>query len=88
MGADVFLLAGAPGDGVSSYAYTSSTADTRAAYVLNSKFLKFRPHTKRNFVSGEKKPSFNQDGWTVPILFMGNMTCRGMQFQGRFLSSD
>lgn len=85
MNADIFLLGGAPG--VGAYDYTT-TADALSAYVLNTKWLRWRPHAKRNFVSLGKRDSTNQDASVQFIGFMGNLTCRGMQFQGRFLSSD
>ena len=85
LNADVFLMGGAPG--VGGYDYTTS-ADTLTAWILNTKWLRWRPHAQRNFVSGGKRESANQDMAVNYLLFMGNLTCRGMQFQGRFLSSD
>jgi hypothetical protein len=85
MNADVFLMGGAPG--VGGYDYTTS-ADTLTAFILNTKWLRWRPHAQCNFVSGGKRESTTQDMAVNFLLFMGNLTCRGMQFQGRFLSSD
>lgn len=58
------------------------------ALFLNTKYLRFRPHAQRNFVSGPRKDSFNQDAYGRNILFMGNVTCRGSKFQGRHVSAD
>jgi hypothetical protein len=84
---DLFLMGGAPGVGGADYS-AATTANSRQFYTLNTKYLRFRPHAKRNFVSGGTRESANQDASTRFLLFMGNLTCRGMQFQGRMLSSD
>lgn len=55
---------------------------------LNTKYLRFRPHTKRNFVSLDPRNAWNQDASGRILAFMGAFTCRGAQFQGRFVSSD
>lgn len=52
-------------------------------HFINTKFLHWRPHSKRNFVPGKKKWAHNQDASLETILFMGNLTCSGAQFQGR-----
>lgn len=53
-------------------------------YYLNTKYLHWRPHTRRNMVPiGKKRQAVNQDA-TVEILgFAGNLTCSGAMFQGR-----
>jgi hypothetical protein len=55
---------------------------------LNSKYLRWRPHARRNMVSLPDKTSWNSDAVGRVLVFMGNLTCRGSQFQGRFVSSD
>jgi len=75
--ADVYL-----GGGIGGVMTTTHTL------FLNTKYLRFRPHAQRNFVSGPRKDSFNQDAYGRTVLFMGNLTCRGAQFQGRHVSAD
>ena len=56
---------------------------TNTGYFLNSKYLFFRPHTDRNFVSiGDERMSTNQDAIVRLIGWAGNMTASGLQFQG------
>ena len=57
---------------------------TKTAYFLNSKYLKFRPHSDRNFVplSPGRRYSVNQDASVQIIGWAGNLTSRGLQFQG------
>jgi hypothetical protein len=54
-------------------------------YVLNSKYLKFRPHADRNFTSldPKKRYAINQDAEVQILAFAGNMTMSGRKFQGR-----
>jgi len=56
--------------------------------ALNTKYLRWRPHARRNFVSLDPRNAWNQDAEGRILAFMGNLTCRGSQFQGRFVSSD
>lgn len=55
---------------------------------LNTKYLRFRPHSTVNMSPYPKRLAFNQDSSVQGILWAGNLTCRGAQFQGRFVSSD
>lgn len=50
---------------------------------LNLNWIKFRPHSARNFtpIGGERQP-INQDGFIKFMGWAGNMTCIGPQFQG------
>lgn len=51
-------------------------------YFLNTKYLKWRPHSDRNFRAiGGDRESVNQDATTKLIGWAGNLTCRGAQFQ-------
>lgn len=54
-------------------------------FFLNTKYLHFRPHARRNFVSlsPNKRYSINQDAEVQIMAWAGNMTCSGTQFQGR-----
>lgn len=52
-------------------------------YFINTKFLKYRPHTRRNMVplSGERY-SVNQDASTTLIVFAGNLVMGNRFTQG------
>lgn len=54
-------------------------------YLINSKYLKFRPHAERNFTSldPKKRYAINQDAEVQILAFAGNMTMSGRKFQGR-----
>lgn len=60
-----------------------ATADT--AYFINSKYLHYRPHSKRNMVplSPNRRYATNQDAEVQILAWAGNMTSSGVQFQGR-----
>lgn len=62
--------------------------DATHALFLNTKYLRWRPHGKRQYISLPQRNSFNQDAYVRILAWMGNMTCRGPQFQGRLVSSD
>lgn len=52
-------------------------------WMLNTKYLMFRPHSDRNFVPiGGERQSVNQDAIVKLIGWAGNLTCSGSQFQG------
>lgn len=55
------------------------------AFFLNSDYIKYRPHSARNFVplSPNKRYSINQDAEVQILAWAGNLTCCGAQFQGR-----
>lgn len=54
-------------------------------FMLNTKYLKWRPHAARNMVplSPSKRYAINQDAEVQIIGWAGNLTCSGAQFQGR-----
>lgn len=54
-------------------------------FMLNTKYLKFRPHADRNMVplAPSTRTSINQDAEVQILAFAGNLTCSGAQFQGR-----
>ena len=57
---------------------------TGSGYFLNTKYIFFRPHSKRNFVPiGDDRMSVNQDAIVRLIGWAGNMTASGLQFQGQ-----
>lgn len=62
-----------------------STLGALEGYILNSKFLKFRPHAERNFVALDPKKRYavNQDAEVQILAFAGNMTMNGRKFQGK-----
>ena len=76
MDADVVL-----DGGIGGYA-TSNTM-----YFLNTKFLRYRPHSKRNMVplSPNRRYAINQDAEVQIIGWAGNLTSNGTQFQGRLI---
>lgn len=53
-------------------------------YFLNTDYLHWRPHQDANFVPAdpESRDPVNQDATVKIIIFMGNLTCSGQQFQG------
>jgi len=57
---------------------------SNTAYFLNTKFLKWRPYTGRNFKTLDPgaRYSINQDAQTQIMAWAGNLTCNGVKFQG------
>jgi hypothetical protein len=55
--------------------YTTST------YFLNTKYIRLRPHTSRNFKVASQKFPTQQDATIIPIYWMGNVTCRNANMQ-------
>lgn len=83
MGQPVYLdggVGGFAGDSVSTHG---------TCYMLNSKYLKFRPHKDRNFValSPDRRYAVNQDAEVAILAFAGALTCAGARFQGRVLAT-
>jgi hypothetical protein len=56
------------------------------AFFLNTKYLHYRPHSARNFVSlsPNKRYAINQDAEVQILAWAGNLTTSGRQFQGRW----
>jgi hypothetical protein len=54
-------------------------------YFLNTNYIHYRPHAQRNMVplSPNKRYAVNQDAEVQILAWAGNMTCSGLQFQGR-----
>lgn len=70
--------------GIGGYAYTNA-ATGGAAYFLNTKYFRLRPHKDRNMVSlsPNRRYAVNQDAEVAILAWAGNLTCSGAQFQGR-----
>lgn len=77
MDADVVL-----DGGIGGFALATTT------FMLNTKYLHFRPHAQRNMVplSPNKRYSTNQDAETQILAWAGNLTASGSQFQGRLIT--
>lgn len=60
-------------------------AAARTMYFLNTKYIKWRPHSARNMVplAPNRRYAINQDAEVQIIAWAGNLTCSGAQFQGR-----
>jgi hypothetical protein len=72
MGADVIL-----DGGIGGY------ADTDDAYFLNTRYLHYRPAKERNMRALKARSAVNQDAEVTLLVWAGNLTCSGAQFQGR-----
>jgi hypothetical protein len=61
----------------------------RTCFFLNTKYLFYRPHRRRNMVplSPNRRYAVNQDAEVQVLGFAGNMTCSGAQFQGRLIAT-
>jgi hypothetical protein len=61
---------------------------TKTSFMLNTKYIHFRPHASRNFVplSPNKRYSINQDAEVQIMGWAGNLTMSGSQFQGRLIT--
>lgn len=58
-------------------------APTNRMYFLNTNYIHFRPHSKRNFVPLEgDRFGINQDAMVKLMVFAGNMTLSNAQLQG------
>jgi hypothetical protein len=54
---------------------------TTSTYLLNTTYIRLRPHTTRNFKVAEQKAPTQQDATIIPIYWMGNLTCRNANMQ-------
>lgn len=63
-------------------------AVAKTAYFLNTNYLFWRPHAKRNMVplEPEKRYAINQDASVSVLAWAGALTCSGRQFQGRLIT--
>jgi hypothetical protein len=55
---------------------------TNHMYMLNTKYIHWRPHRNRNIVPLESVSSINQDAMVKPIVWAGNMTLSNAFLQG------
>lgn len=64
-------------------------AAARTCFFLNTKFLFYRPHRRRNMVplSPNRRYAVNQDAEVQILAFAGNMTSSGAQYQGRLIAT-
>jgi len=71
-----------------SSSYGSGIA-VNTAMFLNTKYLKWRPHAKRNMVplSPNRRYAVNQDAEVTILAFAGALTCNGQAFHGRLLGT-
>jgi hypothetical protein len=58
---------------------------TNTGFMLNTKYMKWRPHSGRNMVplSPNRRYAINQDAEVQILAWAGNLTSNGAQFQGR-----
>lgn len=61
-------------------------APSNSGWFLNTNYLSYRPHTKRNMkpLSPGRRVAINQDAEVEILAWGGNLTCSGAQFQGFF----
>lgn len=59
-----------------------SDADYHSVYFLNSRFLGFTLHARRNFTISNFVSPWDQDARVAQILLAGNMTCNNRRHQG------
>ena len=74
--ADVILDGGLDGD-----------SPANRMYFINTDYLMWRPHSKRNMVPLENRTSTNQDAMVQLLLWAGNLTMSNAQLQGVFNGS-
>lgn len=67
------------------YDFSRTGSATGTGYFLNSKYLKYRPHGRRNMVplSPNRRYATNQDAEVQILAWAGNLTSCGQKFQGR-----
>lgn len=51
-------------------------------YFLNTDFLHWRPHSRRNMVPLPERSSVDQDAMVVPLIWAGALTCSNASLQG------
>lgn len=63
-------------------------ATTKTSYWLNTKFVSYRPHSRRNMVplNPSRRYAINQDAEVQILAWAGNITCSGAQFLGRLVT--
>lgn len=68
------------------YAGASTGTPAGTAFFLNTNYIHYRPHSRRNMVplSPNKRYSVNQDAETQILVWAGNLTTSGRRYQGRY----
>jgi len=68
------------------YAGASSGTPAGTAFFLNTNYIHYRPHSKRNMVplNPNKRYSTNQDAEVSILAWCGNLTTSGRRYQGRY----
>lgn len=51
-------------------------------YMLNTDFLELNVHNDADWTEVEQQRAINQDGFVVPLLWMGNLVCSNRSLQG------
>lgn len=64
-----------------------SNCTSSTLFLLNSRFIHFRPHSKRNMVPLAKRHLSNQDVSVVILAWAGALTCSCPKLQGRLTIS-
>lgn len=79
MDADVVLDGGI-------YAGASTGTPAGTAFFLNTNYIHYRPHSKRNMVplSPNRRYATNQDAEVQILAWAGNLTTSGRRYQGRY----
>lgn len=62
--------------------HSDSGIPANTAMFVNTEFLRLRPHAGRNYVSLGKRTATNQDAEVEFLAWTGNLTCRGLKYQG------
>ena len=67
------------------YDFSRTGAPTGTAFFLNTKYIRYRPHSRRNMVSlsPNRRYAINQDAEVQILAWAGNLTSCGNKFQGR-----
>lgn len=55
-------------------------------YGINTEYIKFRPHSNRNFVPLDRVNSINQDAFVKLLVWAGNMTLLNGELQGLIIA--
>jgi len=62
--------------------YPDSHCPDGHMYFLNSRYLDFKVHSKRNFAFEDFKPMETKDGIQARIFWMGQLVCSAPRYQG------
>ena len=57
-------------------------APSKRCYFINSKYLKYRPHSERNIMSTDLVKSYDQDAWVSSMFWAGNICMSNASLQG------